>query len=252
VRLRSPDHAEHASALVATTEGVRWVDLAQRRPLPAGEIPDFVRHAASASVLAGRHVRHALWSPVDAPAPPPLKVRLYGELLHLIDEQGPELSAARGFGYQVAALLGPRGRAHPAVIELTTLLYDQLSALLLNQIRPAAPVFTLERPAVLWAAAGRSVQRVFRQAPAIRRLFTEKFLARHPSYLADLRAERDVPPRPRNIWPVIILGRYGLPLFTAARYADEFLHPDPTKPRLDPPPIRGSIALQIPVTARIE
>jgi hypothetical protein len=247
VRLRSPDHAEHTSALAATTEGVRWVDLAKRRPLPAGEIPDFVRHAASASVLAGRHVRHALWSPVDAPTPPPLKVRLYGELLHLIDEQGSELSAARGFGYQVAALLGPPGGAHPAVIELTTLLYDQLAALLLNQIGPASPVFSVERPAMLWAAAGPAVQRLFRQGPVIRRLFAQKFVAQHPNYLAELRAERDVPPRPRNIWPVTILGRYGLPLFTAARYADEFLNPDPTKPRLDPPPVRGAIALQIPV-----
>jgi hypothetical protein len=245
VRLRAADHTEKTSALVATREGVRWTDLAQRRPLPAGEIPDFVRHAESATVLACPQIRNALWSPIAPPTCPPLKVRLGGELLHLIDERGPELAAARGFGYQVAAHLDPPAGASPTIIELMTLFYDQLSALLLSQVGPASPIFAVDRPAVLFAAAGTSLQRTLRQAPVVRRLFAEKFMAAHPGYMADLRAERDVPPRPRTIWPVPVLGEHGLPLFTAARYADEFLNPDPAKPRLDRPPLSGGIGLLV-------
>ncbi|NMO54875.1 hypothetical protein HH310_27285 [Actinoplanes sp. TBRC 11911] len=245
VRLRAPDHSEKTSALVATREGVRWIDLAQCRPLPAGEIPDFVRHAESATVLSCPQVRNALWSPIAAPVAPPLKIRLGGELLHLIDEHGPELATARGFGYEVAARLAPPTGASPTIIELMTLFYDQLSALLLSQIGPASPTFTVDRPAVLNAAAGTSLQRMLGQATVVRRLFADKFVTANPGYMADLRAERDVPPRPRTLWPVAILGRHGLPLFTAGRYADEFLNPDPTKPRLDAPALTGSVGLHV-------
>ena len=266
VKLRAADGSETTMALVAADGAVVWVDFDSRRLLPAAEIPDPVRHAASATAVQIGEAGQIIPIAPAVAAPDPQSVELGGDLLQRINEQSagdPRLTAARDVAYQIAAHLVVS--RHPTLVgravaelaaessevatavELMTVLFDQLASVLADQANPGQDgpaAFAGVEPVDLWEAASPGLQDfLVRHRDVVWEIFTKEFLDRYPNFFADLGAERESTFDDLRWVPV--LDRHGLPLVTLDRYADELLNPDPSTPRLDGSIVPARITLRV-------